>query len=191
MDFALMMLMATPASVSQDSLARVVSTLWISVRRILVRTEGPAQTRRMGSNVSAGLVSPVALLATLRMTSVALDRVTPPALWSAWTWTIGLSVTAGMDTLENSVRLTSMIASRHPAEMVESVRIELETMSVSVPRDGSERIARRMRKVAERRLVKTTRCVSTCSRITSAPVPPALMAKSVKLHQKDVLETPV
>ena len=190
-DSALTMSMDTPASASRDSLARVVSTLWISAQRILARTEAPALMRRMGSNASVGLDSPVALLATLRMMSVAPDPATPQALWSVWTWTTGLSVTVEMDTLASSARPMSMIVSRHPAEMVASVRIELGTMSVSVPRAGSERIARRMRRVAERRLVRTTPCVSTCSRITSAPVPPALMAKSVRPHPRDVLETRV
>ena len=82
MDSVLMMSMATPASASRDSLARVVNTLWISVQRIPARMEAPALTRRMGSNASVGLDSLVALLATLRMMSAALDPVTPQALWN-------------------------------------------------------------------------------------------------------------
>ena len=101
-----------------------------------------------------------------------------------------MSVTAEMDTLESSARPMSMTVSPHPAEMVESVRTELGTMSVFVPRAGTERIARRTRKAAERQPVKTTPFVSTSSRITSAPVPPAPMERNVRLHLKDVLETP-
>lgn len=74
--------------------------------------------------------------------------------------------------------------------MEENVKTLWEILNAVAHKVGWENNAKLMKKDVMNPLVKTTLCVWTFSKISSAPAHQELMVNAVRLHPRDALETP-